>query len=166
VEGITQLYFPNMSFKLKNLSDGFAVSRVVALGTAASIARGVPTKETGTAGGVAVMADGEGTTSQRFSGIAKGVSTETAAVAGSVPVWHPFPGVIYEGKPKVAGAANTQAEIDALKGVRTVFDLTSTVWSIDAAASDSANNCVVIVDGRAQDDVLYFVVSPEGQNNS
>lgn len=153
-------------FKLKNLSDGFAVTRVVALGTAASIGAGKPTKETGTSGGVAIMADGEGTTSQRFSGIAKGTSDETAAVAGSVEVWHPFPGIVYEGKPKVAGAANTQAEIDALKGVRTVFDLTSTVWSIDAAASDSANNCVVIVDGRAQDDVLYFVVSPEGQNNS
>ena len=166
MEGITKLYFPTMSFKLKNLSDGFAVTRVVASGTAASIAQGRPSKETGTTGGVAIMADGDGTTSQRFSGIAKGASSETASVAGTVQVWHPFPGVVYEGKPKVAGAANTQAEINAIRGVRTVFDLTSTTWSIDAGASDSANNCVVIIDGRAQDDVLYFVVSPEGQNNS
>lgn len=155
-----------MSFKLKNLSDAFEVTRVVALGTAASIGRGFPTKETGTTGGVAIMADGNGTTSERFSGIAKKASTETAAVAGEVKVFHPFPGIVYEGKPKTAGAANTQAEIDALKGVRTVFDLTSTTWSIDAGASDSANNCVVIIDGRAQDDVLYFVISPEGLNNS
>lgn len=154
------------TFQLKNASDGFEVTRVVALGTAASIAVGTPTKETGTTGGVAIMADGDGTTSQRFSGIAKNTSNETAAVAGSVKVWHPFPGIVYVGSPKVTGAANTQAEIDALKGVRTVFDLTTAVWTVDAGASDSANNGVVIIDGRAQDDVLYFVISPECLNNS
>lgn len=154
------------TFQLKNLSDGFEVTRVVASGTAASIAKGTPTKETGTTGGVAIMVDGDGTTSQRFSGIAKNTSDETASAAGDVKVWHPFPGIVYVGSPKVAGAANTQAEIDALKGVRTVFDLTTTVWTIDAGASDSANNGVVIIDGRAQDDVLYFVMSPEVINNS
>lgn len=136
-----------------------AYRRIVGSGGAATIDRGTPTKE-GTAGAVAIMADGNGTTSERFSGLAKSVSTDTASVAGVVEVYFPFPGIVYFAKPKVAGAANTQAEIDALAGKRTVFDLTTGDWTIDAAAVDGATNGLVIVGGNLQDDVLYFVVSP------
>jgi len=139
----------------------FAYRRIVGSGAAATIDRGTPTKE-GSNGAVAIMADGEGTTSQRFSGLAKSVSTDTAAAAGVVEVYFPFPGIVYSGKPKVAGAANTQAEIDALAGKRTVFDLTTGDWTVDAAAVDGATNCVVIIGGNLQDDSLYFVVSPSG----
>lgn len=148
-------------FKLVNPSADKAQSydRIVGSGAAASIARGTPTKQ-GSAGAVAIMADGNGTTSERFTGIAKSVSTDTVAAAGRVDLWFPFPGIIYSGKPKVSGAADTQAEIDALVGTRTVFDLTSSDWTVDAAASDSATNGVVIIGGQPEQDVLYFVVSP------
>lgn len=136
----------------------FTERRLVASGAAASIDRGTPTKE-GSSGAVAIMADGEGTTSQRFSGIAKSVSTDTAAASGYVETIIPMPGIRYAGSPKVAGAANTQAEIDALAGKRVVFDLTSTDWTIDTAAADDIGNAVVILGGDIIRDVVYFFVT-------
>lgn len=134
--------------------------RIVASGTAASIATGTPTKES-TSGAVAIMVDGDGTTSQKFSGIAKNISTETASVAGRVDVIIPFPGIIYSGFAKSAAAADTQAEIDALAGKRVVFDLTSTDWTIDTAAANAATNGIVIVGGDYRTSVIYFMVSPQ-----
>lgn len=139
--------------------DVFSVTRLVESGGAATIDRGAPTKE-GSNGAVAIMVDGDGTTSQRFSGIAKSVSTDTAAANGYVDVILPTPGLVYVGSPKVAGAADTQAEIDALGGKRVVFDLTSSAWTIDSAAADGANNGVVIIGGKKEDDLLFFVISP------
>jgi hypothetical protein len=136
-----------------------AFSRLVGSGGAATIDRGTPTKE-GSNGAVAIMVDGNGTTSERFSGIAKSVSTDTAAASGVVEVYLPFPGHVYTASPKTAGAANTVAEIQALGGKRTVFDLTSGDWTIDAGAGDGATNGLVIVGGNPNEDVLYFVVSP------
>lgn len=136
--------------------------RTVASGGANTISRGEPTKES--SGNVAIMADGEGTTSQLFAGFAKSESTDTAAAAGSVTCFIPFPGLIYAGKPKTANAANTQAEIDALMGKRVVFDLTSTTWSIDTAASDDIGNAVVIVGGQPEEDRVWFVVTNTSLN--
>lgn len=136
----------------------FSYKRLVASGTAASIDRGAPTKE-GSSGAVAVMADGEGTTSERFAGIAKSVSDETAAANGSVEVILPLPGLVYVGSPKVAGAADTEAEIQAISGKRIVLDLTSTDWTVDTAAADGIGNAVVIVGGSPNDDLVYFVVT-------
>lgn len=130
--------------------------RAVASGAAATIDRGAPTKESST--NVAIMADGEGTTSQVFSGIAKSVSTDTAAAAGTVELYAPHAGLVYVGSPKTAGAADTEAEILALCGKRIVFDLTSSTWTIDAGAADNASNSVVIVGGNPNEDALYFVV--------
>lgn len=140
-------------------ADAFSVTRLVESGGAETIDRGTPTKE-GSNGAVAIMTDGEGTTSERFSGIAKSVSSDTAAANGSVDVYLPVPGLVYAGSPKVSGAADTQAEIDALGGKRVVFDLTSTDWTVDTAAADAATNGVVIIGGSADDDLVYFVVSP------
>lgn len=139
--------------------EAFAITRLVAAGAAGSIDRGAPAKE-GSSGAVAVMADGEGTTSERFAGIAKSLSTDTVAAAGEVEVYLPVPGLVYVGSPTVAGAADTQAKIDALGGKRVVFDLTTGTWTIDSAAADAATNGVVIVGGSVEDDLLYFVVSP------
>lgn len=138
-------------------SEAFAYKRAVASGTAASIDRGAPTKESSTA--VAVMADGEGTTTEQFSGLAKSVSTETAAVAGTVELYLPLPGLVYVGSPKVAGAANTEAEILALCGKRIVLDLTSTDWTVDTAAGDGIGNSVVIIGGNPNEDVVYFTIN-------
>lgn len=148
-------------FKIVNPSADRAMTwqsvRTVASGAAATVARGTPTKESSHA--VAIMADGEGTTSERFSGIAKSTSTDTAAAAGTVQVWFPFPGIIYSGKPKTAGLVNTQAKIDALMGDRVVFDLTSTDWTVDVAAGDAIGNAVVIVGGQPEEDAVYFCVT-------
>ena len=138
-------------------SEAFSYKRAVASGAAASIDRGVPTKESST--NVAVMADGEGTTAEQFSGLGKSVSTDTAAAAGTVELYLPLPGLIYVGSPKVAAAANTEAEILALCGKRIVLDLTSADWTVDTAAVDGIGNSVVIVGGNANEDKVYFSVT-------
>lgn len=141
---------------------------IVASGTTASIATGVPTEGADAAaaspwtGAVNVMADGEGTTSQRFTGIAKSTSTETASAAGSVTVWLPLPGLLYGGRAKTASTADTAAEVNALFGKRVVFDLTAGAWTVDAAAADAVANCVVIVGGEFQTSTLYFMYRPSG----
>lgn len=144
-------------------SNVISYERLVASGGAATIDRGAPTKE-GSSGAVAIMADGNGTTSERFSGIAKSVSTDTAAANGVVQLITPLPGLVYKGSPKTAGSANTAAKIQALGGKRTVFDLTATVWSIDTAASDAIGNGVVILGGVPAEDIVYFAVTHTSLN--
>lgn len=141
---------------------------LVAAGAAATINPGTPIKFS-SAGAVVPMVDADGSTSQRFAGIAKGTSTDTAAAAGVVYAFIPLPGIIYASGAKDATAVNTQAKIDALKGKRVVFDLTGTVgpgltgqWTVDTAASDSATNCVVIIGGEYQTSTVYFMYSYSG----
>ncbi len=141
---------------------------LVASGGAATINPGTPTKF-GSAGAIVPMTDGNGTTSERFTGIAKTTSTDTAAAAGEVYTFIPLPGIMYAAKAKSATAANTQAKIDALLAARLVFDLAGTVgpgltgqWTIDTAGGDSATNCVVIIGGEYQTNTLYFLYTPSG----
>lgn len=141
---------------------------LVAAGAAATINPGTPTKFS-SAGAVVPMVDTDGTSSQRFTGIALGTSTDTAAAAGEIYTFLPLPGIQYAAGAKSATAANTQAKIDALLGARLVFDLTGTVgvgltgqWTIDTAAGDGATNCVVIIGGEYLTNTLYFVYSPLG----
>ena len=140
------------------IDEAFSIRRIVGSGVAASIDRGTPTKE-GSAGAVAIMVDGDLTTSQRFSGLAKTVSTDTVAAAGIVNVWLPLPGIKYVGSPKTAGACDTQAEIDALAGQRVPLDLTSSDWTVDTAAGDGATNGAVMIGGQPEQDLIYFWVS-------
>lgn len=150
------------------LSPEFAKKWLVGSGAAATIAIGTPTFGVDAAaaspwlGTVAVGSDGNGSTSQRFTGIAKSTSTDTVAAAGEVYTWLPLPGIIYSGKAKTASTADTQAEVDALSGKRVVFDLTSSDWTVDAAAADAAANCVVIIGGEYQTNTLYFMYRPSG----
>lgn len=138
-----------------------SVQPSVASGTTSSIKKGEPTKwATGT--GVSAMVDGDGTTSQRFTGIAKEDSTETTSVAGICDVWLPYPGHVYAAKAKSAAAADTYAEIQALFNKRVVFDLTSTIWTIDTAAADAATNAVNIVGGEYQTSTIFFTVINNG----
>lgn len=141
---------------------------LVASGAAATINPGTPTKFS-SAGAVVPMVDADGSTSQRFTGIAKTTSTDTAAAPGEVYTFIPLPGLIYAGKAKSASGANTQAKIDALLGARLVFDLTGTVgpgltgtWTIDTAAGDGSNNCLTVVGGEYQTNTLYFFYSVRG----
>jgi hypothetical protein len=139
----------------------YSVDFVVALGTATSIKTGEPTASD-SYGGTRIMIDAEGTTGTRFTGIAKSDSTDTASAAGSVTVWLPLPGMVYSGAAKSSAAADTQAEINALQGKRVIFDLTSTAWTIDTAASDGATNCVVIIGGDYRTSRVYFTYSISG----
>lgn len=141
---------------------------LVASGAAATINPGTPVKFN-SAGAVIPMVDGDGTTSQRFAGLAKTTSTDTAAAAGVVYTFLPLPGIIYTGQALLASAADTQAEIDALLAKRVVFDVTGTVgpgqtgkWTIDTAAGDGATNCVVIVGGDYTTSTIYFMYSYSG----
>lgn len=139
------------------LDPALAIRRIVGSGVAASINNGEPTKQ-GSSGAVAIMVDGDGTTSQVFTGIAKTVSTDTAAAAGEVYTWLPLPGIIYSGLAKSTTAANTQAKIDALMFKRVPFDLTSTSWTVDSAAADATTNGLLITGGEYQTNTLFFII--------
>lgn len=158
----------NKTFSLiSQLSAEFSNSALVAAGTTSSIGTGTPAFCVDAAGAswtgaVAIGVDGNGTTSQRLGGIAKSKSTETASVAGSVDLWMPLPGIVYNGYAKTASTADTAAEITALFGKRVVFDLTSSQWTVDAAATDAVANCVVIVGGDPTLSTLKFVYRPAG----
>lgn len=144
------------------IAPAFTTTWLVAAGAAASIATGTPAEGADAAaaspwtGAVNAMADGEGSTSQRFAGIAKSTSTDTASAAGSVVLFDPLPGILYKGFAKTSSTADTAAEVLALQGKRVVFDLTSTDWTVDAAAADAKANCVVIAGGDYQTATLYF----------
>lgn len=140
---------------------------IVASGTAASIAAGVPAKLTtadgSVAGTVAVMVDGDGlVTGERFVGLGKRQSTETASAAGTVDTWCPVPGILYRGFAKSATAADTQSEINSLMGKKVLFDLTSSDWTVDTAATDALVNCVVIQGGIPQSSEILFAYSAKG----
>lgn len=150
------------------MSPVFSTTWNVASGAAESIKAGEPTEASDAAaaspytGNINIMADGEGTTSQRFTGVAKSDSTDTASAAGECTTWLPLPGIIYSGAAKTASTADTAAEVQALQGKRVVFDLTSTTWSIDAAAADAVANCVIIIGGEYQTQTLYWMYRPAG----
>lgn len=146
----------------------FAQKWNVPSGAVATISAGTPTKTVDAAaaspylGTTAPMVDGDGSTGQRFTGIAKSDSTDTASAAGEVYNWLPLPGIQYACLAKTASLANTQALIDALRGKRVVFDLTASVWTIDTAAADAVANCVVIIGGEYQTSNIFFVYSSHG----
>ncbi len=140
---------------------------IVASGAVATIAAGTPTKGADAAaaswtGAVVPMVDGDGAIGQRFTGIAKNTSTDTVAAAGVVTLWLPLPGLVYACKAKTASTADTAAEINALFGKRVVFDLTSSLWSVDAAAADALVNCVTIIGGDYTTTTLYFTYKNGG----
>lgn len=159
---------PNKVFTIdKGLQLTWATQYVVASGAVATIAPGTPAKCTtadgSVAGAVIPMADADGiVTGERFVGLAKNTSTDTASVAGVVDTWAPVPGILYRGFPKTAGAADTQAEINALAGKKVIFDLTSSSWTVDSAATDALVNCVVVCGGNPNNDELNFYYSPKG----
>lgn len=142
----------------------------VGSGSAASIGVGTPTKAVDATaaspwlGTVAIMADGNGTTSQKFTGIAKGVSTDTASATGTVELWQPLPGIIYSGFAKTSTTADSAAEILALRGKRVVFDLDgSGNWTVEAEAADAQVNCVTLLgEGDPTTATLSFVYKPSG----
>lgn len=154
--------------KLKSTPDNaFTQVWVVDSGTATQLEAGEPSKADDAAaaswtGEVSVMVDGDGSTSQRFTGIAKSDSTETASAAGEVVTYKPLPGIEYSAKALLPTTVDTAAEIKALHGKRVVFDLTGSAWTVDAAAADAVANCVTIVGGNHNTLELYFEYAFKG----
>lgn len=157
------------NIKLKTAMDPSLTKKwLLPAGVAGSIKAGEPTKAVDAAaaspylGTAAIMVDGDGSTSQRFLGIAKSDSTDTVAAAGECYIWLPLPGIIYSAKAKTSSTADTQAEVDALSGKRVVFDLTTSTWSIDAAAADAVANSVIIIGGDFRTQELDFIYKLSG----
>lgn len=156
-------------FKLRTpVGPSFTIEWIVAAGAAGTILSGEPTikgEATGTStGAIKIPLDGDPltTSTHQFSGIAKNDSTDTATAAGVCTTWMPLPGLVYQGKAKTASGTNTAAKINAMKDKRVVFDLTSTAWTIDAAATDANTNPVVIIGGDYRTNDIYFMVVDQG----
>ena len=108
------------------------------------------------------MADAEpaiGTTTA-IVGIACSTSTQTASADGVVDVYKISPEDIIVAKAKSSTAADTEAEIIALKGKRILVDLTSSVYTVDTAASDGATNGLIVVGGNANTKEIWFQFRP------
>lgn len=158
---------PNAIIILNETDPRFAIPNIlVTSGAVGTIATGTPTKSadatTAATGAVVPMVDGDGTTSQNFTGISKNTSTDTASANGVVTLWLPLPGYVYACKAKTASTADTAAEVQALFRKRVVFDLTANVWSVDAAAADAAANMVTIIGGDFQTQTLWFTYKSTG----
>lgn len=108
-------------------------------------------------------ADGEPTTSTiQFLGIAAKDSTNTAAAAGTVEVYDTLaaPGVVFTAKAKTSSTVDTQSEIDALQNNCVVLDLTSSSFTVDAAAAHANANGIQIVGGDPLLKEVWFKVRP------
>ncbi len=157
----------NQIIILSETDPRFAIPGVlVASGGVSTIASSTPTKSadaaTAATGAVVPMVDGDGAIGQNFTGIAKDDSTDTAAAAGSVTLWLPLPGYVYAAKAKDPTTADTQTEITALFRKSVVFDLTASVWTVDAGATDALINCVTIIGGDYQTQTLWFTYKNAG----
>jgi hypothetical protein len=152
---------------LNQASPEFAIPNVlVAAGGVATINAGTPTKSADAAGSatgaVVPMVDTDGTIAQNFTGIAKSTSTDTASAAGVVTIWLPLPGYVYAAKAKTASTFDTQTEVTAAFRKRVIFDLTSTLWTVDVAATDALVNCVTIVGGDYRTQTVWFTYKNGG----
>lgn len=108
------------------------------------------------------MADAEpviGTTTAMV-GIACSTSTQTASADGVVDVYAITADTVLVAKAKSAAAADTEAEIIALKGKRILVDLTSGVYTVDTATTDGATNGFIVVGGNATTKEIWFQVRP------
>ena len=140
---------------------------LVTSGGVATIQAGTPTKAydaTGASwtGAIIPMVSGDGTTSQRFTGICKSTSTDTASANGVATVWLPLPGLVYACAAQTASNANTAALVQALFGKRVTFTLSSSLWSINTAATDAAANMVTIIGGDYNTSKIYFTYKQTG----
>lgn len=91
-----------------------------------------------------------------FLGIAVSDSTHTASADGVVRVAMIRAETVLEAKAKTSSTADTQSEINALCGDRVVIDLTSSTYTLDAAAGDGANNAFYIIGGDPTRATLQF----------
>ena len=141
-----------------------AVGVLVAAAAGPTIEMGTPAMSADAAGAITgaviPMTDGAQTIATKFAGIAKSDSTELAATAGVVTLWLPLPGIVYSAA-CLTTSANTAAKLLALFQKHVVLDL-STVWTVDAAATDALVNCVTIIGGDYLTNTVYFTYKDAG----
>src|SRR6185295_2459435 len=89
-------------------------------------------------------ADADCSTSAPILGIATSTSTETASVDGTVDVQMPTPGLVFACKAKTASQFDTAAEIQTFIGTSTVFDLTSSVYTVDTGATGATSGLYIV----------------------
>lgn len=97
-------------------------------------------------------------TDPQFLGIAASAGTHTASADGVVDIYIPYPWIVYEAKAKTSTTVDTQAEINALCGDRVIFDVTTSVWTVDAAAGDAVGNMLLIIGGDPVAQTLRFMI--------
>jgi len=97
-------------------------------------------------------------TDTRFFGIAQKDSTETSSADGTVECYVPLTGVVYGSIGTTTTNIDTAAEIAAYKGVRVVWTLSSSVFTIDENAADGATNALCVVGGDATLKALHYVI--------
>lgn len=116
---------------------------------ATTINRGEPVKLASISGDYVVpSADAEPVVgTPTFLGIAASTSNQTASADGTVEVYRALPGFVFRAKAKTLSTVDTAAEIAALKNNHVVLDLTSSVYTIDAAAAHAGTNGVIIIGG-------------------
>lgn len=125
--------------------------RVASAATAINVGEPVNSLATLTSGAasvntVVVLTDGKpliGT--DNLIGIAAAAGTHTASVAGRVDVTRVFPNITeIWGKAKSAAAIDTDAELLGILLDAVLFDLTSSVYTIDSAAASNAAGLTII----------------------
>ena len=125
------------------------------------VAAGEPLKKATTAGQFVIKwvdADAVIATTQPTIGVAAQASTETATADGAVNVYMPLPGVIYEIRALTVSLADTQSEIDALRGEADIIDLTSSRYTLDTAAGDLSTRALLIVGGDPTISALHVMM--------
>jgi len=100
-----------------------------------------------------------------FGGIAAKAGTHTASVAGEVSVTRPIPNFTeLWAKAKSTAAVDTAAELLAILGDVILFDLTSSVYTLDqAAAADTSG--LRIEDGDTAKGTLGVIVDARAMRN-
>ena len=134
----------------------------IAAGTPVLVRGGEPVKQSASGSNtVILLVDADMSLSGAFVpmvGIAATPSSETASTAGYLDVYIPANDIIWETVAKTLTLIDTQAEIDPLVGERKVIDLSSSRFTMDTAAADSASNVFLIVGGDPAKSTAWFMI--------
>lgn len=126
-----------------------------------NIKAGEPVKfgSSSTATYVIPAADSEPTTAAPILGIATSTSTETSSVDGTVDVQLPTAGLVFACKAKTASDINTAAKLQTFIGTSTLFDLTSSTYTVDTGVT-GASDGLFVVGGDVTNSIVYFTIRP------
>jgi len=131
---------------------------------ATAILAGEPVKIGGTGSNYVVpAADGEPNTTTLGLGVAASDSTQTSTTDGVVDVYLFEPTVAFRAKAKSAAAIDTEAELLAIINDLVLFDLTSSTYTVDTAATNGAYGLRIIGGNVTQGTVDFLPVMQASQ---